>query len=162
MSSSALMDFQAAAACAAPKRSAQPWNDPTSGAQYVHKRGSLVMPAPNNALQLITQYKVPTGQLATLTHVVLMYSGSGFIPGDATNLYFSLRLDSTYMLQDFEAVVTNLGSFELPFPIPGGVRLRAQQLVEALVTVPAGSPVSTGAGSYAHAFLIGYQWPEAQ
>lgn len=164
MSAHALMDFAAAAACSAPKKSAQPWNEPATNAQYVHKRGSLVVPAPSATASLVVQYTVPTGHLATLTHVVLRYEGSPTAPvaGDATQFYFSLRIDSSYMAREFEQVVTPLGSFELPFPLPGGMRLFAKQTVEALVTVPVGSPISTGAGNYAHAFLIGFQWPENQ
>jgi hypothetical protein len=71
-----------------------------------------------------------------------------------------LRLNTAYMARDFAQISTHLGSLDLPYPIPDGLRLSAGTLLQALVTVPAASPIATGAPNRIHAHLLGWQWPE--
>ena len=148
------------AAMLAPKASAHPSSVPTQNSDYVHRRGALVVPAPNNLNQLVVSYRVPEAFEAVLTHLVFLFTGTtGPDPGDATQLYYSLRVNGSYMARDFAQVATSLGSLEIPYPVPGGMLLSAGTLIEGLVSVPNASPISTGAGNYAHIHLLGWQWP---
>jgi hypothetical protein len=129
--------------------------------QHIHQRGSLVVPVAGTAATIITTYTVPLGFAALFTDVLLVYIGDAPpIEGDVSQLFYTLQLRGGQNVKDFEQVACTLGSLTNgPYPIRGGIGLVDGALLDALVTVPAGSPVGTGATNRVHAHLIGWEWP---
>jgi len=150
-----------AASAMIPKPGAAPWLDPPQVSEYIHNRGSIVCPDAGTTDTVITSYRVQPGYAAVLTYVLFEYRGATDpIQGDATSLYYSLRLDGSLFLRDFAQITTQLGSLTHgPYPIPGAIPLRAGQTVEGLVTVPAASGVATGDPNRVFCHLLGWQWP---
>lgn len=159
---SVLCDMQEAARALKPKGGGATWREPSANSQYVHRRSSIAVPAPNTTNTAIVNYTCQAGFRSVITHVLLVYiGGSPPTEGDAAELYYSLRLNSGYFVRDFESITTTLGSLTNgPYPIPDGIRLTAGNFLEALVTVPLGSPIATGAPNRVHAHLLGWEWPE--
>lgn len=160
----ALLKFADDAKCAAPPPSGSPWNNPSINAEFLSKRGSLVCPAPNTTNSIVVDFTIPAGWRAVISEVAFFYTG-GLTPpieGDSTNLYYSVRINTSRLEKDFAVIPTTLGSAQLPFPVPGCLRYSGGTRIQGLVTVPAGSPISTAAPAYVHMFFLGWQWPENQ
>lgn len=140
---------------------AEPWQNVAPGAKHFHKRGSLVVPAAGTSNSIVVSYTVPFGFEAVLTHVLNVYIGAAApIEGLATDLFYTIRVAETYPLEDFGSIITTLGSLTNgPYPIPGGARFTAGQVVEYLVSVPAGTGIATGGTNFVHCQLLGWHWP---
>jgi len=125
-----------------------------------HKFASIVTPAAGSTNTLITSYTVPAGSLARVVGLLFFYQGAGFIEGDATLLYWSLRLNGAGYIRDYDVIPNTLGSLTSgPWPVPAGINLNAGDLLEVLVTVPGGSTITTGGTTRVHGHLLGYYWP---
>lgn len=152
----------ARAAALAQPVGASPWREVADTAEYTHRRGSIEVPAADGSLNVIVSFSVQPGYAAVLTAVLFNFSGQ-VAPqeGNSADVLYSLRVDSSYFPRDFGSINTSLGSLANgPYPIPGGLRLKAGQTIEGLIQVPVNSPVSTGPGSFAICHLLGWQWPD--
>ena len=158
-----LEDIQRGAERLVPQPGGAAWRNPSSNSTYIHRRLSIVVPVPGTTDELIVAYTCPAGFRAVITQLVFLYIGAvAPVEGDVAQLYYSLRLNSGYFARDFATIDTHLGSLDVPYPIPDGIRLSAGTLIEALVTVPALSPIAVGAPNRVHAHLLGWQWPETE
>jgi len=57
----------------------------------------------------------------------------------------------------FGQINTELGSFQIPFPIPSGIRLTERDTIRIKVTTAAPTPV--GAPNYITGMLLGWYYP---
>ena len=134
--------------------------NPQDSRQRFHRFGSIVCPAVATSLTLITSYTVPDGHRAFGVGLLLRYEGTGFVEGDVALLFFSIRLNGASFVPDYASIPNTLGSLTSgPWPLPGRLKLFAADLVEILVTVPAGSTIATGAPNRVHGHLTGYYEP---
>jgi len=137
-----------------------PGGPPPDQRQRFHAFNSIVTPAANTSNQLIVGYTVPAGHQAKVVGLLLRYEGSGFVEGDSSLLFFSVRLNGTSFVQDYAQIPNTLGSLTSgPWPIPGAIKLFSADLIEILVSVPLGSTVGTGGTNRVHGHLVGYYWP---
>lgn len=134
--------------------------NPTDARQRFHRFASIVCPAAATSLALITSYTVPDGHRAFAVGLLVHYEGTGFVEGDATLLFFSIRLNGASFVPDYASIPNTLGSLTSgPWPLPGRLKLFAADVVEILVTVPAGSTIATGGTNRVHGHLTGYYEP---
>jgi hypothetical protein len=134
--------------------------NPADSRQRFHRFNSIVCPAAGTSLALITSYTVPDGHRAFAVGLLLRYEGTGFVEGDATLLFFSIRLNGASFVPDYASIPNTLGSLTAgPWPLPGRLKLFAADLVEILVTVPGGSTIATGGTNRVHGHLTGYYEP---
>lgn len=125
-----------------------------------HSFASIVTPAANNLNQLIVGFTVPASSQAAIVGIACFYVGTGFVEGDSTLLFFSLRLNGAGFIRDYQTIPNTLGGLANgPWPVPGKIKLNAGDLVEFLVSVPAGSTITTGGTTRCHAHMLGYYWP---
>src|SRR3989304_3594854 len=151
-----LQDIQRGAERLIPVPGGASWRNPSLNSQYIHRRAALVCPAAGTTDEPIVDYTCPAGFRSVITQLVLPYIGSNPpVEGLATDLYYSLRLNSGDFVRDFAQGTTHLGPLDLPYPVPDGIRLSAGNYLEALVTVPLTSGVATGGTNYVHAHLLG-------
>ena len=132
--------------------------------QRFHAFNSIIAPVAGTSLALITSYVVPAAHLASIVGIMLQYIGTPAPPpeGDATQYFFSVRLNSVQMVPFWSNIPNTLGNFDNgPWPVPGKLNLFASDLVEVLVTVPGGSTIATGSPNRFHAHLLGYYWPNS-
>ncbi len=131
--------------------------------EYFHVRNSIVCPAAGAAETVVASYTVPDGFTAIINMILNLYIGAAApVEGDVAELFYGIRINQDYYARDFGQIATTLGSLtQGPYPVPGGMILAAGSLVEYTVTVPAGSPVATGAPNRIHCQLLGWHWPEA-
>jgi hypothetical protein len=125
---------------------------------------SIVAPAAGTSNAVITQYTVPDGHQSGVLGLMLQYVATvppgGFIQGDATVLFFSLRLNGAQFIRNYQTIPNTLGSFDSgPWPIPGKIKLFAGDLLEILATVPGGSGLATGGTNRLHGHLVGFEEP---
>lgn len=129
-----------------------------------HVFNSISAPAAGAGATVITSYTVPDGHQSSVLGLLLYYiaaTGTGnFVQGDATVLFFSLRLNSAQFVRNYQTIPNTLGSFDGgPWPIPGKLKLFAGDLLEILVTVPGGSGLVTGGSNRVHGHLVGFEEP---
>lgn len=129
-----------------------------------HQFNSIVAPVAGTSNAVITQYTVPDGHQSGVFGLLLQYVATtppgGFIEGDATILFFSLRLNGLQFVRNYAVIPNTLGSFDGgPWPIPGRLKLFAADLLEILATVPGASPLATGGTNRLHGHLVGYETP---
>jgi hypothetical protein len=129
-----------------------------------HKFGSIIAPVAGTLNAPITSYTVPDGHQAAVVGLMLKYSPAtppgGFVEGDSTLLFFSLRLNGSQFVSDYDSIPNDLGDFlSGPWPLPGKLNLFAADLLEILVTVPVGSTIDVAGNNRFHGHLIGYYWP---
>jgi len=133
---------------------------PPDQRQRFHAFNALQTPAANTLNSVIVSYTVPNGHEARVVGLLVNYVGTGFTEGIATLLYFSLRLNGSTMVQQYDVIPNTLGSLTAgPWPIPAAIRLAANDLIEVLVSVPAGSTITTGGTTRCHGHLLGYYKP---
>jgi hypothetical protein len=162
MANNSLAILSARAAKLAQPVGATPWRDVAETAEYVHRRGSIVVPPNDGSYNTIVDFTVQAGYEAVLSHLLFVFSGA--TPpqeGDSASIFYAVRIDGGFYARDFQSIDTSLGSLANgPYPIPGGLRLKAGQTVEGLVNVPVTSAISTGPGNFSICHLIGWQWPD--
>ena len=129
--------------------------------QFFHRRAAIVAPAADGSENVIVAYTVPKGFNAILTHLLVTYTGdTPPLQGVVTDILYAMRIDGTSYAKDFGEIVTSLGSFDSgPYPIPGGLEVGGNVLVELTVIVPAGSPIAVGGTNRVHGHLLGWEWP---
>ena len=133
---------------------------PPDQRQRFHFFNSIVTPAVGTLNQLIVAYTVPAGHQAKVVGLHVGYVGSGFTEGDAAGLFFSVRLNGTSSVQNYDVIPNTLGSLTSgPWPIPAAIKLFAADLIEIIVTVPVGSTIAVGGTNRMHGHLVGYYWP---
>lgn len=139
-----------------------PWRLPAETAEYIFEHDSIETPAADDSYNTIVSFTVQAGYAAIINGLLFNYVGSSApVDGNAADLFYSLRVDDSYFPRSFGQISTHLGSLDNgPYPVPGFIRLKAGQKIEALVTVPTGSPITTGAGSFVIAHLLGWQWQD--
>lgn len=140
------------------RKTPYPWLFPPPAARTIRKVAGIVTPVAGTLLSLVTSYQVPDGHDAVIVGVFHTYVGSGFVQATSAALLWYIRVDGA-VLPDFDAMNTDLGAISTPWPVPSGVRLQSGQLVEYLVSVPGGSPISVGGNNRNLAGLIGWEWP---
>lgn len=129
--------------------------------QRFHAFNSIATPAAGTTNQLIVSYTVPNGHDAKVVGLLVRYEGSGFTEGVSTLLYFSIRLNGTTFVQNYDVIPNTLGSLTAgPWPIPSAIRLSPNDLIEVLVTVPGGSTIVTGT-TRCHGHLVGWYAPQS-
>jgi hypothetical protein len=127
-----------------------------------HSFNSIVAPAAGTLNALITSFTCPIGHQAKTVALLVEYIGTGFTQGDATLLFFSLRLNGTQFIRDYQQIPNTLGDLSAgPWPIPAGIKLSPNDLLEVLVTVPIGSTIGTGGTNRMHGHILGYYWPNS-
>ena len=137
-----------------------PPGPPPDNRERFHSFASIVAPAPNSSNVFITSFTCPQGHQAKVVGILVHYEGSGFVEGDATMLFFSLRLNGAQFVRDYASIPNTLGSLPSgPWPVPAAIKLAPNDLLEVLVSVPAGSPIGTGGNNRMHGHLLGYYWP---
>jgi hypothetical protein len=131
-----------------------------SNRERFHAFNSIVTPAAGTTNSLVVSFQVPSGHNCEVIGLLNFYSGTGFIEGDATLLYFSLRLNGAGFVRDYAVIPNTLGSLSSgPWPVIGKLKLVAGDLLEYLVTVPVGSTIATGGTNRVHSHILGYYWP---
>ena len=141
------------------RKTPYPWLFPPPAGKTVKKIGGIVTPAAGVLLSVVTSYQVPEGHDAVIVGVFHTYVGSGFVQASPGSLLWYVRVDAA-VLPDFDAMSYDLGAISTPWPVPSGIRLESGQLVEYLVSVPGGSPITTGGNNRNLAGLIGWEWPQ--
>lgn len=145
-----------------------PWVVPPLSAISISARGTSAAPA--NGTQIIlgtapnlAQFTVPDAMEAAITHIVCVVSGFTFDPG-TTEVVWSVDINRPlgatnlgYNPPFFGSINTELGSFQIPFPIPSGIRLNERDTIRIKVTTAAPTPV--GAPNYITGMLIGWYYP---
>jgi hypothetical protein len=135
---------------------------PPDNKERWHSFGSIVAPAPGTSLALITgaSFTCPNGHQAKCVGLVVEYIGTGFVQGDATLLFYSLRLNGAQFIRDYAKIPNTLGDLSAgPWPVPAAIKLSPNDLLEVLVTVPGGSTIGTGGTNRVHGHILGYYWP---
>lgn len=145
-----------------------PWVVPPQSAIAISARGTS--PNPANGTQIIlgtapdvAQFIVPQAMEAVITAIVCAVTGFSFDPGTAEVVWtvdINRPLGATqqgYNPPFFGQINTTLGSFQIPFPIPGGIRLHERDTIRVKVTTAAPTPV--GAPNYITAMLLGWYYP---
>lgn len=139
---------------------AAPGGPPPDQRQRFHAFNALTTPAAGTTNSLIVSYQIPVGHEGRVVGLLLRYEGSGFTEGISTLLYFSVRLNGSSFVQQYDVIPNTLGSLTSgPWPIPACIKLAANDLIELLVTVPGGSTITTGGTTKCHGHLIGYYRP---
>lgn len=134
--------------------------EPQDTRQRFHRFASIVCPAPANVFTQICEYDVPLGHQAAVVGLLVHYEGTGFVEGDASLLFFALRLNGNQFVSDYNSIPNTLGSLPAgPWPIPGRLKIFAGDKLEILVQVPVGSTIATGGTNRVHGHLVGYYWP---
>jgi hypothetical protein len=125
-----------------------------------HAFGSIVCPGATGVATLVTSVTIPTGNQGKVVGLICFYDGSGNVEGRASDLFFSLRVNGSQFVRDYQTIPNTLGSLSSgPFPIPRAIKLFGGDLLELLVTVPIASPIATGAPNRMNGHLVGYYWP---
>ena len=142
----------------------QPAGTPQDNRARFHQFNSIVAPAAGSPITLITSYTVPDGHHSGVLGLLLQYVAAvppgGFIQGDPTVMFFSLRLNGLQFVRNYQTIPNTLGSFDSgPWPIPGKIKLFSGDLLEILVTVPGGSGLATGGTNRFHGHLVGFEEP---
>ena len=140
-----------------------PFREYPKTAQYIHERGSLAVPDADGLFHVIVSFTCQPGYAAAVSHLLVNFTGPGAPPveGDATSLFYALRVNSMYFPRNFGTINSSLGSLSHgPYPVPGAIRLKDGETLEGLGNVPIGSGVGTGAPNFVHCHLIGWQWPD--
>lgn len=139
-----------------------PWRLPAETAEYVFEHDAIVTPEADGSYNPIVSFTVQAGYAAVITHLLFNYVGqSPPVDGNPADLFYALRVDDSYFPRSFGQITTHLGSLSQgPYPVPGFIRLKAGQKIEALVNVPVDSPITTGEGSFVIAHLLGWQWQD--
>lgn len=136
--------------------------EPVDPRERFHKFNSIVTPAVGTSNALITSYTVPLAHQAAVVGLLVHYEGVGFVEGDATMLFFALRLNGAQFVSDYSSIPNTLGDLKAgPWPIPGRLKLFAGDLLEVLVSIPLASPIGVGGTNRCHGHLVGYYWPAA-
>lgn len=134
--------------------------EPQDTRQRFHRFGAVVTPAANTSFFQICEYDVPQAHQAAVVGLLVHYEGTGFVEGDPTLLFFSLRLNGNQFVSDYDIIPNTLGSLPAgPWPIPGRLKIFAGDRLEILVSVPAGSTIATGGTTRCQGHLVGYYWP---
>lgn len=124
----------------------------------LQKTGSIALPAAGTGLDtLVLDWTVPVNHWATVSHLVAVYNGTGYVPtsGDLT---FRLRLNQ-WWVKDYAAISHPLGSNPRPMKLPGdGFRLRSNQRVRAYVNMAVGAEARLNGGRVLWA-MIGQLYP---
>jgi hypothetical protein len=137
-----------------------PGGPPPDQRQRFHVFDSIVAPAANTSNTLVVGYTVPDGHQAKVVGIHVGYVGTGFVEGDEALLFFSVRLNGTSFVENYAVIPNTLGSLTSgPWPIPAAIKLFAKDLIEILISVPAGSAIGTGGTNRMHGHLLGYYWP---
>ncbi len=137
-----------------------PGGPPPDQRQRFHAFSSIVAPAANTSLSQIVSYTVPEGHQAKVVGLHVGYVGSGFVEGDVALLFFSIRLNGASFVENYASIPNTLGSLTSgPWPVPAAIKLFAKDIIEILVSVPAGSTITTGGTARMHGHLVGYYWP---
>jgi hypothetical protein len=135
---------------------------PDCGPYYSQWGLPITTPAPGTSLALITgaSFTCPNGHQAKCVGLVVEYIGTGFVQGDATLLFYSLRLNGAQFIRDYAKIPNTLGDLSAgPWPVPAAIKLSPNDLLEVLVTVPGGSTIGTGGTNRVHGHILGYYWP---
>jgi hypothetical protein len=114
--------------------------------------------------QLLVSYRVPAGFEAIITGLLHTYEGTGFVPGSG-DILWTVDIDrqsgavipSGRVVEGFLRVAVPLGSYERPWPIPAGIRLKPLETIRYKATPIA--TVALGAGTALNAAFSGYLWP---
>jgi hypothetical protein len=145
---------------APPGTIAPPDQGPPDNKERWHSFNSIVAPAAGTSNALITSFLTPNGHQAKTVGLVVEYIGTGFVQGDPTLLFFSLRLNGAQFVRDYQRIPNTLGDLSAgPWPIPAAIKLAPNDLLEVLVTVPGGSTIGTGGTNRVHGHILGYYWP---
>lgn len=133
-----------------------PWlNMPASGEQFNYV-GSIACPPDDGLDYEVAAFLCPPGYEGVLWAVAWGYEGTGYIEGSGSVLW-RCSVNRRYP-RGFDQVPLQLGRTNL-WQLPAPVRFRANERLLIEVSVPAGSPVATGAGNYVFGTLSGYIWP---
>lgn len=140
-----------------------PWIFPPVDARQLFVAGSVQAGA-YGTQQVVLTYRVPAGFQAIVTGVVQLYEGTGFVPG-LGDLLWSIDVDrqvgatipSGRVVEGFLSVAVPLGSYERPWPIPAGIRLKALETIR-YKALPVAT-VALGVGSALNCMISGYVWP---
>jgi hypothetical protein len=139
-----------------------PWVVPPQSAISISARGSVVAPANGTQVQ-ICSFTVPQAMEAVINFIVCKVQGFTFDEGSG-QITWTVDIDrplgSTtvgYNPPFFGSITTELGSLQIPFPIPSGIRLSERLTIRLKVTTTA--PVPVGAPNYIIGMLIGWYYP---
>ena len=137
-----------------------PGGPPPDQRQRFHAFNALQTPAAGTTNALVVSYTVPNGHEGRVVGLLVSYVGTGFTEGIATLLYFSLRINGTTYVQQYDVIPNTLGSLTAgPWPIPAAIRLAANDTIEVLVTVPLASTITVGGTTRCHGHLVGFYRP---
>ena len=141
-----------------------PWIYPPPEAIPINRRGSI--PAPGYGVQtLVTSFQVPQAMEAVITHIVFLTTDTSFVEGSGTmigviDINRPLGAGGAqlgYSPPDFSQILTTLGTLQIPWPVPGGIRLSERDTIRFKVTTAA--PLGIGAPFFISGFFLGWYWP---
>lgn len=136
---------------------AWPWIYPPADHEPYDLTNSIECPVADTQNTQILTFRCPYGYQGVLLGVGHRYIGAGFVEGSGAVIW-SIRIAGRYP-NGYGSILISMGSPEQPRPLFGAVRFYENELLEYLVTIPAGSPIATGAGNYMIGNLAGYTWP---
>lgn len=140
-----------------------PWLFPSVDSRHLFRAGSVEVGV-FGTIQEILAYTVPAGFQAVITHVMHAYEGTGFIPGTGSILW-QIDVDrqagaaqpSGRVVDGFLNVAIPLGTYEMPWPVQGSIKLKALETIRYKAT-----PIDTigvGAGTAFNSAIVGHLWP---
>lgn len=135
----------------------RPWIEPPADHEPFDITGSVACPAAGTTDTQVISLRCPYGYQGVLLGVGHRYIGTGFVEGSG-DILWSVRVGGRFP-NGYGAINISLGSAEQSRPVFGAIRFYENELIEYLVTVPAASPIATGAPNYMIAMLAGYTWP---
>lgn len=133
------------------------WQFPGPHAKHVLFNEAIPLPVEDGSVNQIGLYQVPVGLRFSLRGIVFQFIGDGWDQGSG-DLVFSLdAIDAGTRAVDFlNAVTTQLGSVEFPYPILGPLEFAPQTFLQANVQ-NVGVTVSSGQSCVVH--LVGHTYP---
>ncbi len=130
-----------------------PWDERTNQSQQLKKFGSIVTPAPGDAL--VMTFKVPLGYAGVIRSLVTMYTGTGFIQGSG-DIIWRLQIARRWA-KDYGNLQVQLGSTREPFPTD--IYLVSGQIVSWYVNVVNASGQIQVGNSRIACFVNGWVYP---
>jgi len=140
------------------------WIYPPENSIRVRQSASIAAPA--NATQtVVLSYTVPTGYRFCMTHIVQVFTGSGFVAGSGSitwvldvNVQIGLTTPLGNVVQGFASEVVPLGSFSYgPWPLLRPELFDENDVVRHKVTTTAA--ITPGAPNYFTSMFLGWLLP---
>lgn len=140
-----------------------PWIYPPPEAILINRRNSIA--APGYGVQtLITSFQVPQAMEAVINAIVFQTNDTTFVEGSGTmtgviDINRPLGAGGAqlgYSPPDFSQILTTLGTLQIPWPVPGGIRLSERDTIRFKVLDTAGG---IGAPYFISGFFLGWYWP---